>query len=119
MKTRTILSWLVLVGTLASEGSPATAMDRDRRVAPEGMPRATLLQFKHTTNTPIFGSEPRATREQNVRSDMQSLYAANRNASYSERQLTLTLYALGAIVYVFFIFLLGWLVGFNDLDKDK
>ena len=50
---------------------------------------------------------------------MQSLYAANRNASYSERQLTLTLYALGAIVYVFFIFLLGWLVGFNDLDKDK
>ncbi len=35
---------------------------------------------------------------------MQSLYAANRNASYSERQLTLTLYALGAIVYVFFIF---------------
>ncbi len=94
-------------------------MDRDRRVAAEGMPRATLLQIKHTTNTPIFGSEPRATREQNVRSDMQSLYAANRNASYSERQLTLTLYALGAIIYVFFIFVLGWLVGFNDLEKDK
>ena len=119
MKTRTILSWLVLVGTLASEGSPATAMDRDRRVALEGMPRATLLQIKHTTNTPIFGSEPRATREQSARSDIQSLYTANSNASYSERQLTLTLYALGAIIYVFFIFVLGWLVGFNDLDKDK
>ena len=94
-------------------------MDRDRRVAPEGMPRATLLQIKHVANPPIFGSEPRATREQSARSDIQSLYTANSNASYSERQLTLTLYALGAIIYVFFIFVLGWLVGFNDLDKDK
>ena len=119
MKTRTILSWLVLVGTLASEGSPATAMDRERRFAPDGIPRATLFQAKHTANAPIFGGEPLATREQRAHSDLEPLFMTKGNAPHSEQQLTFTLYALGVIVYIVFIFLLGWLVGFNDLDKDR
>ena len=47
--------------------------------------------------------------------DIPAYYASAR----TNGQPLLNIYALGCVIYLAFIFLLGLFVGFNELDRDK
>ena len=121
MKTKTILYGFLLAVILASGAARATVPDRGSRLSYDNALQVTWLQGESRGKaTTIHNAAPRLTREKALdTSGLRAFYTVGGSPNLSDRQLALTLYALGCAVYLAFIFLLGLFVGFNDLDKDK
>lgn len=120
MKTKAVLSHFLLVALLASGAVQATVPDQGSRLSYDDALQVTWLQGESRGKAIIHNAPARLTREKTLDSgDIRSFYTLGASPRLSDRQLALTLYALGCAVYLAFIFLLGLFVGFNDLDKDK
>lgn len=120
MKTKTILYWFLLAVILASGAAGATGSDRGSRLSYDDVLQATWAQDESHSKAIIPGGDVRLTRGKAMDgAGLRAFYADGGNSPLSDRQLALTVYALGCAVYLAFIFLLGLIVGFNDLDKDK
>jgi len=120
MKTKTILYWFLLAVILASGAARATVPDRGSRLSYDDALQVTWLQGESRGKAIIHNDAPRLTLEKTLDSSaIRAFYPVGGSPNLSDRQLALTLYALGCAVYLAFIFLLGLFVGFNDLDKDK
>ena len=107
MKTRTVLSSLLLAGVLASGTAVATVPDRGGRLASDNALQEIWLQEKSRAKAIIHES------------DVRGFQVSNAATSLTTEQLAPSLYALGGAIYLAFIFLLGLFVGFNKLDGDK
>lgn len=107
MKTRTVLSWLLLAGMLASGMAQATVPDRASRPAYDDALQMSWLQDR---------SHPKAIVREG---DIRGFHVGSVASPLTAEQLAPSFYALGGVVYLAFIFLLGLFVGFNKLDRDK
>lgn len=107
MKTRTVLSWLLLAGMLASGMAQATIPDRASRSPYDDALQMSWLQEKSHAKAIVHDG------------DIRGFNAGSAVTPLTAEQLAPSLYALGGAVYLAFIFLLGLLVGFNNLDTDK
>ncbi len=120
MKTGTALSWILLVGMLACGTAQATSSDRGGKL---DYVDATHTTWLHGGVRPV--ARPLVINNQRLRDPAISraetqVYSASVSNSYRTRGYSMAnLYALGCVIYVAFIFLLGLFVGFNKLDSDK
>lgn len=118
MKTRTVLSWLLLAGVLASGAAQATHRDAGA-IYTDALHLAWQPGEIHAKES-LPGMDSHLIRDHaRDRNDLQPYYASVRAAARTWGQLELNVYALGCVIYLAFIFFLGLFVGFNELDKDK
>ncbi len=120
MKTKTILYWFLLAVILASGAAGATDPDQGSRLSYDDALQVTWVQGQSHSKAIIRGGDVRLTWGKALDdAGIRAFYADGGNPPLSDWQLALTVCALGCAVYLAFIFLLGLIVGFNDLDKDK
>ena len=119
MKTKTVLPSLLLAGMLASGAVPATPRDRGADTFYGNAPHMVWQQRENRTEATPLGIDSQLFGEQSKnRSDVQAYHSSVQAAARSGSQLMLNVYALGCVIYLAFIFLLGLFVGFNELDRD-
>ena len=120
MKTRTALSWLLLAGMLAGGAAQATLPDRDAGTIYGNALHLTWRQGEAPAKASLRSMNSQLTRDQSKdHGDIPAHYASMRATARTNGQPMLNIYALGCVIYLAFIFLLGLFVGFNELDRDK
>ena len=80
----------------------------------------TWQQGENPTKASLRSMNSHLTRDQSKdHGDIPAYYADVRAAARTNGGPVLNIYALGCVIYLAFIFLLGLFVGFNELDRDK